>query len=121
MESFGDRNRRFSQVLISADDEHICCIGGTSVSVDEFKSFAGVIATIRIGTTPASLLQNKNKPVVILKNWMIDFSLLDPTRVHFISTGRTVMSDWFGFKKESFSLPLDLNIRNCYISIFKVK
>ena len=31
------------------------------------------------------------------------------------------MSDWFGFKKESFSLPLDLNIRNCYISIFKVK
>ena len=106
MESFGDRNRRFSQVLISADDEHICCIGGTSVSVDEFKSFAGVIATIRIGTTPASLLQNKNKPVVILKNWMIDFSILGSSGMHSETTTRTEVRIRSCFKIDCFLFDL---------------
>lgn len=109
MKSFGDRCGSFQEISISIDNEHVCCIGGSSPFINETEGFAGFIQAILVGVTLTPLLKDENQRVTILKNRMIDGSFFDTAGVHSKATGWTIMGNRWSFKKNGFGLTFNKN------------
>ena len=77
------------------NNQHVSHIGRPSLFINKLKGLTHVIRAFRICISPATLFQDKNQRIIILKNGMSNCSVLNIPRVNMKSIGWTEMcSRW---------------------------
>ena len=119
--SFGYGRSRCLKITECKNDQHISGISGTPTLINKAEFVVIFKAGVRIGTTPATLFQEEDQLVAVLKNWMMNSTCFDPSGMHTVATRRTEMRDRMRFKSDQFACALNQNIRYEKIGIFKVE
>ena len=68
------------------NNQHISSISSTPVLINKAEFVVVFKAAVRIGTTPATLFQEEDQLVAILKDWMMNSSCFDPSGMHTVAT-----------------------------------